>query len=100
MGIEILSIKSSLPKKFETIKDLTVKNKSWNSDKIYKSTGINKRYIASENESIVTLSIKSAKKILTKDNKKKNRLYLICNSNFSFQIAFGFMPNSRQNRSS
>ena len=70
MGIEILSIKSSLPKKFETIKDLTVENKSWDSDKIYKSTGINKRYIANENENIVTLSIKSAKKIFSKRKKR------------------------------
>ena len=64
MGIEILSIKSSLPKKFETLKELSMENKNWDTKKIYASTGINKRYIASESENIVTLSIKSAKKML------------------------------------
>ena len=86
MGIEILSIKSSLPKKFETIKDLTVENRSWDSDKIYKSTGINKRYIANENENIVTLSIKSAKKILTKDNKNKIGFILFVTQTSPFKL--------------
>ena len=46
MGIEILSIKSSFPLKFETLKDLSRGNKNWDTDKIFASTGINKRYIS------------------------------------------------------
>ena len=66
MSIEILSIKSSFPKKFETIKDLSKKNKAWDVDKIYSSTGINKRYISDDNENVISLSIESAKKLITK----------------------------------
>ena len=50
MGIEILSIKSSLPKKIDTVNELSVENKNWDIDKIYTSTGINKRHISGEND--------------------------------------------------
>ena len=73
MGIEILSIESSFPKKFETIKELSVNNKNWDTNKIYSSTGINKRYISGNNENIITLSIESAKKLITKQNKNTRR---------------------------
>ena len=86
MGIEILSIKSSLPKKFETLKELSIKNKSWDTKKIYASTGINKRYIASESENIVTLSIKSAKKVVTKENKNKIGFILFVTQTSPFKL--------------
>lgn len=64
MGLEIASIKSSFPKKFEkfNLKEY---------QKIVNATGINKRYIADEQENVISLSIKSAKKILNKEIKKK-----------------------------
>lgn len=71
MGLEIISIKSSFPKKFETLKDLKKTNNKWNLSKIYQSTGINKRYLSSKNEDIISLSIKSAKKIINIKNKNK-----------------------------
>lgn len=71
MGLEIISIKSSFPKKFETLKDLKKANNKWDLNKIYQSTGINKRYLSSKNEDIISLSIKSAKKIINIKNRNK-----------------------------
>lgn len=64
MGLKIVSIKSSFPKKFEkfSAKKLI---------KTVKTTGIKKRYISSETENIISLSINSTKKILTKTLKKQ-----------------------------
>ena len=86
MGIEILSIKSSLPKKIETVKELSIKNKSWDIDKIHSSTGINKRYISDKNENIITLSIESAKKIITKKNKNKIGFILFVTQTSPFKL--------------
>ena len=44
MSLEIISIKSYLPRTFETLKNLKKTNFGWDIDKIYSSTGINKRY--------------------------------------------------------
>ena len=79
MGIEILSIESSFPKKFETIKELSVNNKNWDTNKIYSSTGINKRYISGNNENIITLSIESAKKLIKEEGKKPPSLKIFLN---------------------
>jgi len=86
MGIEILSIESSFPKKFETIKELSVNNKNWDVNKIYSSTGINKRYISGNNENIITLSIESAKKLITKQNKKKIGFILFVTQTSPFKL--------------
>ena len=58
MGLKIISIKSSFPVKFEKFSKIL--------NKTVKTTGIKKRYISSEAEDIITLSVKSAKKILNK----------------------------------
>ena len=64
MGLEIVSIESSFPKKKEKLNLKKYK-------RTFKTTGINKRYISSKKEDVVSLSIKSAKKILNKNIKKK-----------------------------
>ena len=64
MGLEIVSIESSFPKKKEKLNLKKYK-------RTFKTTGINKRYISSKKEDVVSLSIESAKKILNKNIKKK-----------------------------
>ena len=65
MGLKIVSIKSSFPNKFQVLNFKKYK-------KIIQATGIKKRYLSSDKEDVVSLSIKSAKKIL--DKKLKNRI--------------------------
>ena len=64
MGYQIVSIKSSLPKKIEIFN--SGKNK-----KLINVTGINKRYRSSPNEDVISLSLKSAQKVINKTNKKE-----------------------------
>ena len=86
MGIEILSIKSSFPNKIETIKDLSKINKSWDIKKLYSSTGINKRYVSEDNENVISLSIQSAKKIITQKNKDKIGFILFVSQTSPFKL--------------
>ena len=75
MNSKIEHIEYYLPKKYETLKDLKKDNPSWNIKKIYNTTGINKRFIAS-NENIVDMAEKSCQKLIKK-NKIKNIDFLI-----------------------
>ena len=70
MPFQILSIKSQFPKKFEKLNSLKFKN--FDKKKLFQTTGINKRYISSDDEDVITLSIRSAKKLIT--NKIKNQI--------------------------
>jgi 3-oxoacyl-[acyl-carrier-protein] synthase III len=63
MPFQILSVKSQFPKKFEKLNSLNLKKRD--KKKLYQTTGINKRYISSNNEDVISLSIKSAQKIIT-----------------------------------
>tara|TARA_B110000438_G_C15669940_1_gene587740 strand:+ start:17 stop:931 length:915 start_codon:yes stop_codon:yes gene_type:complete len=65
MGLKIVSIKSSFPHQSENLNSEKYK-------KIIQATGINKRYLSSEKENVINLSIKSAKKIL--NSKLKNKI--------------------------
>ena len=69
MSFRINSIKSYFPKKRENLDSLNFKN--LNKKKLFKATGINKRFISSESENVITLSIKSARKILNTKIKKQ-----------------------------
>lgn len=70
-GVKISAIEYSLPKNREYLSNLKFINPKWNINKIYKATGIKKRYVSSVDEDIISLSIKSANKILKKFPKKK-----------------------------
>ncbi len=70
MGVKIISVNSYFPKNFHTISEFK-KSDGWDGDNILKTTGINKRYISSKNEDVISLSIRSAKKIINRKNKKK-----------------------------
>ena len=67
MSFQIISIKSYFPKKFETLNDINLNASS--KKKLLNATGINKRFISKKNEDVISLSIKSAKKIITKEVK-------------------------------
>ena len=69
MPVQITSIKSHFPVKTETLNSIT-KN-SLNRKKLISATGINKRYISSKNENVITLSVKSARKLLNEKIKKQ-----------------------------
>ena len=70
MGLKIVNVSSYFPKNYRTINDLKKKD-GWDKKKIYKTTGINKRFISSKDENVLTLSVKSAKKIINSKNKNK-----------------------------
>ena len=73
---KIQHIEYYLPKNlFETLKDLKKQNPSWDIEKIYKATGINKRHIAL-GENIVEMAEKSCSKLIKK-NKIKDIDFLI-----------------------
>jgi len=71
MGLEIISIKSSFPKKTESLENLSKFKNKTSLKKIFLSTGINKRYVSSKEEDVISLSIKSSKKLINSKNKKK-----------------------------
>lgn len=64
MGLKIVSIKSSFPSKYKNLNSEKYK-------KTIQATGINKRYLSSEKENVISLSIKSAKKVLNDKLKKR-----------------------------
>lgn len=69
-NVQIKHIEFSLGKKKEKYLDLSIDNPSWNTKRILDVTGIKTRHL-SKNEDIISLSIKSAKKVLKKFPKKK-----------------------------
>jgi 3-oxoacyl-[acyl-carrier-protein] synthase-3 len=72
MGFKIVSIETAFPKKFEYLNKPILKNQKINKiNKIINTTGINKRYISSPNEDVISLSVTSAKKTLKKVDKNK-----------------------------
>tara|TARA_A100001035_G_scaffold210789_1_gene170659 strand:+ start:452 stop:1411 length:960 start_codon:yes stop_codon:yes gene_type:complete len=75
MNSKIEHIEYYLPKKYENLKDLKKENPSWDIKKIYKATGINKRYVASA-DNIVDMAEKSCRKLIKK-NKIKDIDFLI-----------------------
>ena len=87
MGLKIISITSSFPAKFEKFPKIF--------DRTIKTTGIRKRFTSSNSEDIINLSVKSAKKILNKDLKKKISflLFVTQTSPFKFPSASCIIQN-------
>ena len=69
MYSKIKSIEYYLPKYTETLKTLKKDNPEWDVKKIYKATGVNKRFIAKE-EDIIQMAEKSCKKLIKNNNIK------------------------------
>ncbi len=64
MGVIIKSIEFALPKTKESLEDVLKENPNWDVKKILSKTGIKNRYVSQNNEDIISLSVKSARKIL------------------------------------
>ena len=70
-GSKILAIEYFLPKNVENNKIFKANNPGVNIDRIKAKTGINNRYISSEKETVIDISVKAINKILKKFPKKK-----------------------------
>ena len=66
MHVKISAIEYSLPSKIETEKNLKKDNPKWNIKKIINATGIKKRYISLDKDTVVSLGIQTVKKVLRK----------------------------------
>ncbi len=86
MGLEIISIKSSFPKKTESLENLTKFKNGIGLKKLFSSTGINKRFVSSKDEDIISLSIKSSKKLLNNKNKKKIGFLLLVTQTSPYKL--------------
>ena len=73
-------------KKKENLQNLLKDNPKWDIKKIYSKTGIKNRYISEKNENIITLSMKSAIKILKNFEKDKISflIFVTQTSNYKF----------------
>tara|TARA_A100001015_G_scaffold309129_1_gene408013 strand:- start:3995 stop:4939 length:945 start_codon:yes stop_codon:yes gene_type:complete len=69
-NVQIKNIEFALGKKKEKYSDLSKENPSWDTKRILNATGIKTRFL-SKDEDIISLSLKSAKKILKKFPRKK-----------------------------
>lgn len=74
------------PKKKENLYDLQKENPNWDIRKIYLKTGIENRYLSKKDDDVITLSIKSAKKIFKNFNKNKINflIFVTQTSNYKF----------------
>ncbi len=85
-GVKINSIEYSFPKKVENLNDLKKNNPKWDVKKIFSATGIKKRYISNNKENIISLSIKSAKKLLKKFPKSKVDFLIVITQTSDYKL--------------
>ena len=85
-GSRITAIEYYLPKNKENNKTLKKNNPKLNIDRIKEKTGINNRYISSENESVIDISIKCSNKIFKKFPKQKIDLILLVTQTSPYRI--------------
>ena len=86
IGVKIKSIEYSLPKKIEYLKDLKKDNPDWDIKKIYSATGIKKRYVSNNQEDIISLSIKSAKKTFKNFSKNKIDFLIVITQTANYRL--------------
>ncbi len=86
IGVKIKSIEYSLPKKVEYLADLKKDNPDWDVKKIYSATGIKKRYVSDEKEDIISLSIKSAKKIFKNFSRKRIDFLIVVTQTSDYKL--------------
>ena len=70
-GSKISAIEYYLPKKKENNNILKKYNPKWDIKRIKEKTGINNRFISSDKESVIDISIKCSNKVFKKFPKKK-----------------------------
>lgn len=85
-GSKILAIEYFLPKKTEDNKSFKKDNPKVNIKRIKEKTGINKRYISGENETVIDISIKAANKIFKKFPKNKIEFLILVTQTSVYRI--------------
>ena len=85
-GSKILAIEYYLPKKKENNKTLKKFNPKLDINRIKEKTGINNRYIADKNETVIDLSIKCSNKIFKKFPKKKIDFLILVTQTSPYRI--------------
>ena len=85
-GSTIKAIEYYLPKKVENNKTLKKNNPKLNVKRVSEKTGINNRYISSEKETVIDISVKCIKKIFKKFPKKKIDLILLVTQTSPYRI--------------
>ena len=81
MKSKIIGIETCLPENFEDIDSLLTDNPDWKIDKIRSKTGIEKRWITSDNETSLDLAVKASSKLLNKfDSQIIDTLILVTQS--------------------
>ena len=86
IGVKIKAIEYYLPKQVENLKQLKKNNPKWDIKKIFSTTGINKRYISNDQEDIISLSIKSTKKLFKKFPKNKIDFLIVVTQTSNFKL--------------
>ena len=86
IGVKIKSIEYSLPKKIEYLSDLKKDNPNWDVKKIYSATGIKRRYVSDDQEDIISLSVKSAKKIFRNFSRKKIDILIVITQTSDYKL--------------
>ena len=71
-GAQIKAIEFVLPNFKQNTKEFSRFNPDWNIEKMIDTTGIKNIFISNNKEDIISLSLKSASKVLKKFPKKKN----------------------------
>jgi 3-oxoacyl-[acyl-carrier-protein] synthase-3 len=90
MKAYIKAVDYYLPKKILTNEELIRDFPEWSVDKIIDKVGVNKRYIAAENETATDLAIEAAKKLFEQGKDKENMDYIL----FCTQSPDYFLPAS------
>ncbi len=85
-GSKILAIEYFLPKNVENNKIFKKNNPSVNIDRIKAKTGINNRYISSDKETVIDISVKAINKILKKFPKNKIDFVILVSQTSNFRI--------------
>ena len=85
-GSKISGIEYYLPKKREDNKKLKKINPKWDIKRIYEKTGINNRYISSENENVIDIAEKSIKKLIKKFPKTKIDFLILVTQTSPYRI--------------
>ncbi|MFL2887635.1 MAG: 3-oxoacyl-ACP synthase [Pelagibacterales bacterium MED-G40] len=85
-GSKILAIEYFLPRKIENNKIFKKNNPKVNIERIKEKTGINNRYISGENETVIDISIKAAKKVFKKFPKNKIEFLILVTQTSAYRI--------------
>ena len=86
LGSKISAIEYFLPKNIENNKIFKRNNPGVNIERIKAKTGINNRYISSEKETVIDISIKAINKILKKFPKNKIDFLILVTQTSNFRI--------------